>query len=101
MVQDIGRVVFWGMLWLMAGEVTVTEGPLLTAALTTTCLVDVPRWDFGWQQLFFYQTPLTLPSGGTLKVSCHYNTSGLTEPVTFGEDTDQEMCIALFYATAP
>lgn len=67
----------------------------------TTCLVDVPRWNFGWQQLFFYQTPLTLPSGGTLRVSCHYNTSGQTEPVTFGEDTDQEMCIALFYATAP
>lgn len=67
---------------------------------TTTCLVDVPRWDFGWQQLFFYQTPLTLPSGGTLKLSCHYNTSGLTEPVTYGENTDQEMCFALFYATA-
>lgn len=65
-----------------------------------TCLVDVPRWDFGWQQLSFYETPITVQTGGTLRLTCHYNTSGQTEPITWGENTNQEMCLALFYVTA-
>jgi len=63
------------------------------------CAVDVPRWDFNWQRFYFYQTPLAAVPGDSLRLSCSYDTSGRTSPVTWGEGTDDEMCLVGLYVT--
>jgi len=62
-----------------------------------TCIADVFRWDFHWQRGYFLETPINAPRGGTLHVDCTYDTTGETQPVTFGEGTANEMCVVLFY----
>ncbi|MEQ1877733.1 MAG: hypothetical protein ABL958_13900, partial [Bdellovibrionia bacterium] len=70
-----------------------------TKPLVPACLMDVPRWDFNWQTAYFYQTPLQVNTSETFRVSCNYNTVGATQPVVYGENTDNEMCFVFLYAT--
>lgn len=64
----------------------------------TTCLLNVPSWDFHWQQFFFYDSPVDLRAGDRLRVTCGYDTSADTQTVTWGEGTADEMCVAALYA---
>jgi copper type II ascorbate-dependent monooxygenase-like protein len=66
-----------------------------------TCLVNVPRYDFNWQQFYFYDKPVLLepPGGGYLRITCSYDTRGVDAPVHWGEGTNEEMCINAFYVT--
>jgi hypothetical protein len=63
------------------------------------CLTLVDRWDFNWQSAWWYDTPL---SGATssLTLTCGYDTRERTETVTWGEGTQDEMCLAYLYVTA-
>lgn len=70
-----------------------------TGADWDACLVRVPRWDFGWQQFFFYERPVLLTREQTLHISCGFDTSSRDEPVRFGEGTLDEMCLIVVYAT--
>jgi len=66
------------------------------------CLVHIPSWDFHWQQLYFYDTPQGLPvyAGDRVTLTCTWsNNTGAV--VTWGEGTDDEMCLNYFYVTAP
>ncbi len=65
----------------------------------TDCLADVPRWDFNWQQSYFYREPIRIEPTDELEVSCTFDTSGDTEPVPFGERTEDEMCVFGVLAT--
>ena len=70
------------------------------------CLVEVPRWDFHWQQR--YSKPvaeaLVLPSGSALTLTCAYDNSAANQPVVagvqqppravgWGESSLDEMCL--------
>lgn len=59
----------------------------------TECLVDVPRWDFDWQRMYWYQRPVYVYPTDTLRLTCSYDTSGDDEPVVWGEGTGDEMCL--------
>ena len=63
------------------------------------CLVDVPRWDFDWQDLFFYEEPVDVRGSHRVAIACTWDTRGATEPVTWGDGTADEMCLALLYVT--
>lgn len=65
------------------------------------CLVDVPRYSFGWQQFFFYEEPVVIPAnlGATVSIRCEFDTRGVNKTVTWGEGTEDEMCIAALYVT--
>ena len=65
----------------------------------TSCMIDAPRYDFGWQQFYFYEEPVPMQGGDTLRFTCGYNTSGIDAPVQWGEGTADEMCIMLLYVT--
>lgn len=67
----------------------------------SVCLFDVPSYDFNWQRFFFYEEGVVLdpPGGGFLRIECEFDTRGATAPLYWGEGTDDEMCIAGFYAT--
>jgi len=59
----------------------------------TQCLIDVPRWDFDWQQMVFYDQARYLFPTETLRLSCTFDTTDDTEPVAWGEGTEDEMCL--------
>lgn len=66
----------------------------------STCLIDIPSWDFQWQQLYFYNTQsgIKLPAGTKITYSCTWDNPG-PNPITWGEATTDEMCITYFYVT--
>ncbi|MDQ3031462.1 MAG: hypothetical protein M3Y87_03525 [Myxococcota bacterium] len=61
------------------------------------CLVDVPRWDFNWQLAYFYERPLTISTLDSIRITCGYDTSSRSDMVTWGEGTQDEMCLNFFY----
>jgi hypothetical protein len=61
------------------------------------CLVDIPRWNFNWQMVYFYETPVTISSLDALRITCSYDTRSQTSQVSWGEGTEDEMCINFFY----
>lgn len=69
-------------------------------ASTDQCLVNVPEWDFHWQQSYEYATPITVSGGQSFEIECTWDNPG-AQSVTWGEGTADEMCLAFFYATIP
>jgi Copper type II ascorbate-dependent monooxygenase, N-terminal domain/Copper type II ascorbate-dependent monooxygenase, C-terminal domain len=64
------------------------------------CITDVPRWDFNWQQGYFYDGPPRIAGGGdTVRITCTHNTMMEGKPITWGEGTDDEMCLAFLYVS--
>jgi hypothetical protein len=64
------------------------------------CYIQIPRWDFHWQQLYFFEQPLRVTSGNTLKLTCTWD-NFTDRTVTWGEGTEDEMCLNYFYVTVP
>jgi hypothetical protein len=65
------------------------------------CLVDVPRWDFEWQETNFYKEPVIITREDTLRITCEFDTRDRTEPVLPGDGTLDEMCLVFSYITIP
>jgi hypothetical protein len=64
-----------------------------------TCLYDVDRWNFHWQEFFYYEDA-DVPRifrRGDLKLECVYDTVGLDQPLEWGEGTQDEMCLTVLY----
>jgi hypothetical protein len=65
----------------------------------STCLVNVDRWNFNWQNAWWYTTPIVGNGVTSFTLSCGYDTRERTMPVTWGEGTMDEMCIVYLYVT--
>jgi hypothetical protein len=57
------------------------------------CVLDAPRYEFAWQRMYFLQEPLKVDVNATIKLRCLFDTTSRTEPVTWGEGTQDEMCV--------
>ncbi|MEQ8273588.1 MAG: hypothetical protein RMA76_07205 [Deltaproteobacteria bacterium] len=70
------------------------------------CVLDVPRWDFNWQQGYVFQPgdELVVQPGETIRVECTYDNSAGNQPIVngeqleprtvrWGEGTLDEMCL--------
>ena len=74
---------------------------------TNTCLININDWDFNWQGVYRYKTPIALPVGTRVSLSAYYDNSenNLRNPnsppraVSWGEATTDEMCIAFIGVT--
>lgn len=66
------------------------------------CMVDVDRWDFAWQEGWWYEEPLEFPAPKSLAITinCGYNTMGRNDVITWGDGTEDEMCLNYFYVSA-
>jgi hypothetical protein len=64
-----------------------------------TCVVRMEDWDFHNQQSVMFKEPIRLEGGDVLNLTCSYDNPG-TEPIEWGERTDQEMCYAFTYGYA-
>jgi mono/diheme cytochrome c family protein len=65
-------------------------------------LVKIPDWDFGWQNTYYFEKPIDVPTGAKLEVIAHYDNSSKNarnphrenpKLVEWGEATTDEMCI--------
>jgi len=60
---------------------------------TSTCVAEVPRWDFEWQRMYIYEQPIPFTRDDRLITECVYDTSSDTEPIQPGWGTQNEMCL--------
>lgn len=66
------------------------------------CLIQIDDWDFNWQGAYLYEQPIAIPSGTVLSLRATYDNSSTNprnpnnppKPVSWGEETTDEMCIA-------
>ncbi|WP_437740009.1 hypothetical protein WME73_30985 [Sorangium sp. So ce302] len=63
------------------------------------CFTDVDRWNFHWQNLWWYEAPLELKGADILSITCGFDTRSRTETTKYGEGSNDEMCFNLLYAT--
>ena len=79
-------------------------GTKITTALNGETIINIPRWDFHWQQAYQFVNPYTATGTDTFKLECHYNNTADNQPViggvkqtprdvTWGEGTLDEMCL--------
>lgn len=85
---------------------------ILSSAGTSQCLMNVPRWNFGWQHAYWLSSPWRLNSAAatrdTLRYTCVWDNTEANQPVIdgvrvpphelrWGESTDAEMCLLMVY----
>lgn len=66
------------------------------------CLINIDDWDFNWQGMYRYHDPIAIPAGTRLSLEAFYDNSSANwrnpnsppKPVSWGEATTDEMCIA-------
>ncbi len=63
-----------------------------------TCIIDVPRWDYFWHNIYFYEEPVRLHTDDTIRATCSWNTTGMSETTIWGDDLTDEMCAFLIPA---
>ena len=86
-----------GVLWGVIPHMH-TKVKRVTVKAGEQCLVDIPSWDFHWQQSYFFTDPLPLGVGTQLSLSCTWD-NPTASTVVWGEKTTDEMCLNYFYAT--
>jgi hypothetical protein len=80
--------------------------PPMGQADAPACLVDIPEWDFNWQQSYAFRDDdrVSVPPGAGIEMTCVYDNSVTNQPVVngqqveprevrWGEGTLDEMCL--------
>lgn len=58
-------------------------------------ILEIPRWDFHWQQEYQLAEPVRFEPGDELRVKCVFDNSKAVSKLTnWGENSDEEMCVA-------
>jgi hypothetical protein len=84
-------------------RVTVTE-----PGQQPQVLIDIPTWNYNWQDEYYYERPIRLKAGTKLFVEAVFdnsaanpsNPSSPPKRVTWGEETTDEMLFCFFLLTA-
>ncbi|MFZ4738042.1 MAG: hypothetical protein ACOYM9_18955 [Bradymonadia bacterium] len=87
---------------------------LVRANGESTCLVDIPKWDFNWQQQYAFGPDAheIVQPGDTYRLRCVYDNSPENQAVvngerleprrvTWGEGTTDEMCLSFITTLEP
>ena len=72
-------------------------------------LLDIPRWDFHWQNAYTLRTPIQAKAGDVVRVTCRHDVRKRRDPgqvtpkapryVLWGEGTTDEMCLGILQVT--
>ncbi|MFO0948274.1 MAG: redoxin domain-containing protein [Planctomycetota bacterium] len=72
----------------------------------TETLLDIPQYDFNWQNAYYFAEPKKVPAGTTMRCVAHFDNSennlanpDPTKPVRWGDQTWEEMMIGWFSVT--
>ncbi len=77
---------------------------------TEECLVNLPVFDYGWQRVFRLKEPVDMVKGDKLGIECVFDNSQANQPwigdtqmettdIGWGDGTQDEMCLGLFYVS--
>ncbi len=69
-------------------------------------LLHIPAWVFHWQDVYYFEHPVSVGPGDTVRVSCRFDNSTADQPVVgskqltpryvlWGEGTTDEMCLGM------
>ena len=79
-----------------------SSGKLGKLGVDSACLLDVPRWDFNWQGIYELEEPVPIsPTLDQIYLECHYDNTGNENAILWGEGTEDEMCLGVFYVSTP
>jgi hypothetical protein len=90
----------WGVLPHMHALGTKINVTITRKDGTKETIINIPKWDFNWQQSYFFSNANTpqVEAGDKVTLNCWFkNNTGKT--VTWGESTTEEMCLNYFYTT--
>ena len=87
---------------LLGRRIALSAGPQL--------VLEIPRWDFHWQQGYQLTAPIAVKATDVLKLDCTYDNSAANQPVVdgvqqtprdveWGEGTLDEMCLSYMLLT--
>jgi Copper type II ascorbate-dependent monooxygenase, N-terminal domain/Copper type II ascorbate-dependent monooxygenase, C-terminal domain len=96
-IESSSPVHLYGVFPHMHTMATAQHVEVVHADSTRSCVADVPRWNFHWQRLYLYDTPLVLDPRDDIAITCRYDTSSRTAPVMWGEGTLDEMCVTAMF----
>jgi hypothetical protein len=76
------------------------------------CVLDIPEWDFSWQEGYMLSEPIRLHPGDKIGVQCWWDNSAENQPiidgeqvqpidVEWGEGTRDEMCLGILALSRP
>ncbi len=95
-----------GHMHLLGASIRVELNPGTPGARV---LLDIPRWDFHWQNSYTLATPVDAKPGDVVRVTCrhdvmrrHHGTQGVPKTpryILWGEGTTDEMCLGLLQVT--
>lgn len=93
---------------------TATRMELLGGGGDDQCLIDIPSWDFNWQQIYHFEPEafVDVSLADEVRLTCQYDNSPANQPtidgqkidpidVTWGEGTLDEMCITYLILMRP
>jgi hypothetical protein len=98
-----------GHMHLLGQSIRLTLNP---GTPNAKVLLDIPRWDFRWQNAYALAEPVEAKPGDVVRVTCHYDVgkrihaahTGHPVPTTpryvlWGEGTSDEMCLGILQVT--
>ena len=93
---------------------TSIRSDLVSASGEESCVVNLPRWDFHWQQAYATPAnePIVVKNGDAIRLTCTYDNTAANQPavegvkpppadVKWGEGTRDEMCLLYTASVAP
>jgi hypothetical protein len=100
----------WGVVPHMHLHGTQIKVQIKHADGTSDCAVNVPAWNFHWQQFYYYEKATKVVKGDTIHLECTFDNLQADEPVIngaqmtsgplrWGEKTTDEMCLNYLYFT--
>ncbi len=95
-----------GHMHLLGAAIRVTVNP---GTKDARILLDIPSWDFHWQNAYALEEPVSLKAGDVIRVTCRFDPAkrahgGHGIPATpryvlWGEGTTDEMCLGIVQVT--
>ncbi len=63
------------------------------------CQLHIPDWDFHWQESYHLAEPTIVYPGDRIELECTWDNSEGTQDVSWGDGTDDEMCLGMLYVS--
>lgn len=71
------------------------------------CLLEIPRWEFGWERPYWFDAPKVLEPDDALYIECHFDNTAANQPTPGATPRDiawggnnQDMCAGFIAFTA-
>jgi hypothetical protein len=105
-----GNYDLWGVLPHMHVHGVKIHVQVNHADGSSGCAIDIPEWNFHWQQFYYYQSAIKVKDGDKIHLECTYDNSNENQPTIngvrqppavlhWGEKTTDEMCLNYLYFT--